>query len=122
MTIRGAELGDDVVEEVDVAEGGGADDGAFGAGAEGVADRVDGAQAAAVLDRDAGLVDDPAQVLERLGRARAGAVEVDDVQEARARGDPGLRGLQRVVVVGRGVLELPSTSRTAWPSMMSIAG
>ena len=37
--------------------------------------------------------------------AGAGAVEVDDVQEARAGRDPGARGLQRVVVVGRGVLE-----------------
>ena len=34
-----------------------------------------------------------------------GAVEVDDVQVARARVDPALRGLERVVVVGRGVLE-----------------
>ena len=41
-----------------------------------------------------------------FGRAGAGAVEVDDVQEARARGDPGLGGLQRVVVVVGRVLEL----------------
>ena len=65
--------------------------GALGAGAQRVADGVDGAQAAAVLDRDAGLGDDPAQVLERLRLAGAGAVEVDDVQEARAGVDPGAR-------------------------------
>ena len=75
-------------------------------GAQRVTDGVDRAQAAAVLDRDAGLGDDPAQVVERLRRAGAGAVEVDDVQEARARVDPGLGGLERVVVVGRRVLEL----------------
>ncbi len=40
-----------------------------------------------------------------LRRAGAGAVEVDDVQEARAGLDPGAGGVERVGVVGRGVLE-----------------
>ena len=50
--------------------------------------------------------DDPAQVLERLRLAGAGAVEVDDVQEARAGADPRAGGLERVVVVRRRVLEV----------------
>src|SRR4051794_3939004 len=99
------EGGEDLVEKVDVAERRGADDRPLGAGAQRVAHRVDRAQPAAVLDRDAGAVDDPAQVLDRARLALLGAVEVDDVQVARARVDPAPRGLERVVVVGRGVLE-----------------
>ena len=77
-----------VVEEVDVAERGGADDRALGAGAQRLAHRGQRAQPAAVLHRHAGPGDDPPQVLDRLRLAGAGAVEVDDVQEARARLDP----------------------------------
>src|SRR3954452_7400390 len=100
-----AERLDDLVEEVDVAERGGADDRSLGPGAQRVADGLDGAQAAAVLHRDAGALDDPAQVLDRARLALLGAVEVDDVQVARAGVDPALGRLQRVVVVGGGVLE-----------------
>src|SRR4051794_15036467 len=99
------EGGEDLVEKVDVAERRGADDRTLGAGTQRVAHRVDRAQPAAVLDRHAGALDDPAQVLDRARLALLGAVEVDDVQVARARVDPAPRGLERVVVVGRGVLE-----------------
>ncbi len=101
-----AVLGDDVVEEVDVAEGRGADDGALGAGAQGVPHGVDGPQAAAVLDRDAGLGHDPAEVLQRLRGPRARAVEVDDEQVPRTRLDPRAGRVEQVRVVRRRVLEL----------------
>ena len=91
--------GDDLVEEVDVAQRRRADDHPLGAGAERVADGADGPQPAAVLDRDPGPGGDPPEVVERRRRAGAGAVEVDDVQVARARLDPRPRGLQRIVVV-----------------------
>jgi hypothetical protein len=56
-------------------------------------------------------------VLEVLRLAALGAVEVDDVQEARARLDPRLRGLERVVVVDRRGVEVALlTRRTALPS------
>src|SRR4051812_42358530 len=100
-----AELVQALVEEVDVAEGLRADDRALGPGAQRLAHRVDGAQPAAVLDRDAGGGDDGPQVLERAWLARLGAVEVDDVKEARALLDPGAGGLDGLVGVGRGVLE-----------------
>ena len=87
-----AERLDHGVEEVDVAERRGADDHALGAGAQRLADRRQRAQPAAVLDGHAGLARDPPQVLDRARLARAGAVEVDDVEEARARVDPRLRG------------------------------
>src|SRR4051794_4771903 len=99
------EGGEDLVEEVDVAERRGADDRPLGAGPQRVAHRGDRAQPAAVLDGDAGALDDPAQMLDRPRLALLGAVEVDDVEIARAGVDPALRGLERVVVVGRGVLE-----------------
>ena len=79
------------------------------------ADRGQRAQAAAVLDRHAGLARDPAQVVDRLRRARARAVEVDDVQEARARLDPRLRGGERVVVIDGLIL-----GRTALPSFLAV--
>ena len=85
-----AERLDHRVEEVDVAERRGADDHALGAGPQRLADRRQAAQPAAVLDRHAGLARDPAQVLDRARLAGAGAVEVDDVEEARARLDPRL--------------------------------
>ena len=55
------------------------------AGRERVAHGLDRAQAAAVLDRHAELAGDALEVVEVLRRARARAVEVDDVQVARAR-------------------------------------
>ena len=113
---------DDLVEEVDVAERGRADDHALRAGAQRVAHGADRAQAAAVLDRDAGSGDDPSQVVERARLARARAVEVDDVEVARARLDPRARGLERVVVVDGLLVEVALASRTACPSRMSIAG
>ena len=103
--IRGPNGRHDLVEEVDVAERRRAHDRALGAAAQRVAHGVDGPQPAAVLDRDAGAGRDPSQVLERARLALAGAVEVDHVQVARAGVDPALRRLERVVVVGRGVLE-----------------
>jgi hypothetical protein len=100
-----SESGHDLVEEVDVAEGGGPDDRALRAAPQRVAHGVDGPQAAAVLHRDAGPLRDPAQVLEGSRLALLGAVEVDDVQVPGAGVDPALGRLQRVVVVRRGVLE-----------------
>ena len=93
------------VEEVAVAEGGRADDGTLGAGAQGIADRGGAAQAAAVLDRHAGLGDDALEVPERARRAALGAVEVDDVQPARAGLDPRAGGVEWIVVVDGLVLE-----------------
>ena len=52
--------GEDLVQEVDVAKRGRSDDRPLGAGAQRVAHGVHRAQAAAVLDRDPGAVDDPA--------------------------------------------------------------
>ena len=98
---------DDLVEEVDVAERGRADDHALGAGAQRVVHGADRPQAAAVLDRDAGPGHDPAQVVERGGLARARAVEVDDVEVARARLDPRAGRLERVVVVDGLGVEVP---------------
>ena len=63
-------------------------------GAQRVADGRQRAQAAAVLDRDAQLALDALEVVQAAGRAVARAVEVDDVQEARAGVHPGTRGLQ----------------------------
>jgi len=100
-----AEGGDDLVEEVDVLEGGGADHRALGSGPQRVAHRVHGAQPAAVLHGHAGTGDDPPQMLERPRLARLGAVEVDDVEDARARVHPAPGGLERVVVVDGAVLE-----------------
>src|SRR5215210_2229744 len=100
-----AERGDDRVEEVDVAERRGADDHALGARPQRLADGLEGAQAPAVLHRHARLARDPAQVLDRLRLAGARAVEVDDVEEPRARLDPRPRGRQRIVVVDGRVLE-----------------
>ena len=57
------------------------------------------AQAAAVLDRHAGLGGDPPQVLEVDRLAGLGAVEVDHVQRRGARLDPAARRRQRVGVV-----------------------
>ena len=102
---RGPNARDDGVEEVDVAERRRADDHPLRPRPQRLADRGERAQAAAVLDRHARLARDPAQVVDRLRRAGARAVEVDDVQEARARLDPRLRGGQRVVVVDGLVLE-----------------
>ena len=48
---------------------------------------------------------DPPQMLERPRLARLGAVEVDDVEDARARVHPAPGGLERVVVVDGAVLE-----------------
>ena len=100
-----AERLDHRVEEVDIAERRGADDHALGAGPQRLAHRRQVAQPAAVLDRHAGLLGDPAQVLDRARLAGAGAVEVDDVEEARAGVDPRLGRLDRVVVVDGLVLE-----------------
>src|SRR3954469_495732 len=101
-----AERAEDVVEEVDVGERGGAEDHALGAGPQRVAAGGQRAKAAAVLDGDVQLVGDPLEVLERLRRARARAVEVDDVQEAGAGLDPGAGGLQRRVLVDGDLLEV----------------
>ena len=94
-----AERAEDVVEEVDVGERGRAEDHALGAGAQRVADRRQRAQAAAVLDRHAELVRDPLEVVEALRRPGPRTVEVDDVEEPRARLDPRARGLDRRVAV-----------------------
>jgi hypothetical protein len=92
-------LAHDLVEEVDVAERRRADDRPHRAGRERLAHRLDRAQAAAVLHRRTGRVHDPLEVLERLRRPGARAVEVDHVQVVGAGVDPRLRGRQRVVVV-----------------------
>jgi hypothetical protein len=84
-----------VVEEVDVGVGRGPQDDPLGAGPQRIAHRGQRAQAAAVLNRDGELVGDLLEVVQRLGAARARAVEVDDVQEARAGVDPGAGRLQR---------------------------
>ena len=90
-----------VVEEVDVGVGGRAEDDPLGAGAQRVAHRGQRAQPAAVLDRHRELVGDRSRWSRILRRARPRAVEVDDVQEARARLDPRARRLQgRVAVDG----------------------
>ena len=114
--------GEHVVEEVHVAQRGGAEDHALGAGVERVAHGAERAQAAADLDRDRQLAGDLLDVLEVLRRALLGAVEVDDVQEARAGLDPRARRLERRVAVDGAVSKSPCTRRTAWPSRMSIAG
>ena len=63
------------------------------------ADRRDRAQAAAELDRHLELRGDPLDVVQVDRLALARAVEVDDVQEARARLHERARGLERVVGV-----------------------
>ena len=64
-----------------------------------------------------------AEVLQGLRLARTGAVEVDDVQRAGARHEPGLRaasaGSSRYTV---SFSKRPWTRRTARPPWMSIAG
>ena len=75
------------------------------AGRQRLAHRLDRAQAAAVLHRHVRAGDDPPQVIDRDRLAGLGAVEVDDVKEARARLHPGLRGRRRIVVVDRLRLE-----------------
>src|SRR4051794_5916779 len=103
-----AERAEHVVEEVDVRERGGAEDHPLRAGAQRVADRGQGAQAAAVLDRHGQLVGDPLEVVQRLGRAALRAVEVDDVQKAGALVDPRPGGGQRVVLVDGLRVEVPA--------------
>jgi hypothetical protein len=95
-----------VVEEVDVAVRGGAQDHALGARSQRVAHRRQRAQAAAVLHRHGQLVGDVLEMVEALRRAAARAVEVDDVQEARAGLDPCARRLQRRVAVDRLLVEV----------------
>ena len=103
-TARSACVGDDLVEEVDVGEGRRAEDDPRRAGRERVAHGLDGAQPAAELHRHAELAGDLLEVMEVLRRAGARAVEVDDVQVARARRDPVARRLERIVAVdGLGV-------------------
>ena len=68
--------------------------------------RLDGAQAAAELDRHAGARGDALEVLEVHRAPVARAVEVHDVQPRRALGDPAPRGLERVGVVDLAALEV----------------
>ena len=102
-----AEGAEHVVEEVDVGERGGAEDHALGAGAQRVADR--GAASAGRRRTGPGTWSS-AVICSRwssdFGEPGAGAVEVDDVQEARAGLDPRARGLQRRVLVDGRLVEV----------------
>ena len=93
------EGGQRLVEQVRVGEGGGAEHHARRAGGQRAADRGDRAQAAAELHGHRQLARDALHVLEVGGLARACAVEVDHVQEARARLHERARGLERIVGV-----------------------
>ncbi len=81
------------------AERGRADHDALGAGVQGALDGKGVAKAAADLDARVRLGGDAAHVLEVLRRARARAVEVDDVKPLGPLVRPALRRVERVGVV-----------------------
>src|SRR4051794_21854629 len=99
-----AELRDDLVEEVDVGERRRTEDDARGARADSIAHGLDRSQPATNLQRDAELAGDALDVVEVLRRAGPRAVEIDDVEVARACLHPCPRRLQGAVGVhGLGV-------------------
>src|SRR4051812_36973464 len=102
-----AERAEDVVEEVDVVVGGGAEDHPLGPGPQRVANGRQLAQPTAVLHRDRQLVGDPLEMLEVHRAALTRAVEVDDVEEASALVDPRARRFQRIVLVDGLGVEVP---------------
>ena len=76
------------------------------AGLDRLPDRLDRSQSAADLESHIDVGADPADVIEVHGVAAARAVEVDDVQLARARIYPPPRGVERVGVVDGLLIEL----------------
>ena len=100
-----------------VGEGGRAEHDAVGARRERAPDRRERAQAAAQLDRHGQLARDPLDVVEVDRLALAGAVEIDHVQEARARLDERARRLERVVGVDRLLVEVA----LAQPDRLAVA-
>ena len=93
--------GEHLLEQVRIGECGRPEQHARGPGPQGVAHRLRRAQAPAELDVDVQFGADAAQLLEVDGLAAAGTVEVDHVQVARPRFDPGAGGGQRVGLVDR---------------------
>src|SRR5215207_8114074 len=79
----------------------GADHDPLGAGVERRLDRPGVAQAAAELDGRVDCCRDPPQMLEVVGRALAGAVQIDHVQPLGAAPGPALGRVERVGVVLR---------------------
>ena len=104
-----------MVVSVDVAERGGADDHPLGPRPQRLADRGEGAQAAAVLHGRLELGRHPPQLAEMLRGPPARAVEVDDVEVLRPLVGPGSRGLERRLGVDRLLVEVaePQPDRAA---------
>ena len=98
--------GEHVVEEVDVAVGRCAEHHAGRARADRVGHRAGRPQAAAELHRHRNRIGDPPHVLEVGRDAGAGAVEVDDVQDAGAVLHPSQCRLERIRVVHGPLVEV----------------